>query len=107
MRSNYHKAAITLIKTIYPTLAIQEEVPLKIGNQTLYLDIYLPLLKLAIEVHGEQHYQENSYFYKSKADFYKAQKRDKDKEDFLKEQGITLIILKYNEQDKWKDQIIR
>ena len=76
-RSSFHLAARRLIISIFPTLQILEEVPVKISQPlTLYLDFYLPLTQTAIEVHGQQHYKFNSLFHKRKWDFIIQKKND-------------------------------
>jgi len=102
MKSNLHKQAVALVKELYPTVKIIEEYPIKVDRTTLYVDIFIPLLKLAIEVHGEQHYEMNSFYHNSKAEFYAQKKRDNDKLNYLNEAGYTVKILPYNEIDKWK-----
>ena len=57
LRSQYHLKARSLLKEIYPTCPILEEVPISIRrSETLFLDFYIPLHSLCVEVHGEQHY---------------------------------------------------
>ena len=60
-----------------------------------------------IEVHGSQHYEFNSFFYKSKADFYKAQTRDKKKASWANLNNITYVALPHTESnDEWRKRII-
>lgn len=98
--SKYHKRARALLKSLYPTARIYEETPIDIDGKQLYLDFYLPAIKLAIEVHGEQHYKYNSFFFNSKLEFAKAQKNDRDKKEWCKNNNITLIELPYNLKDE-------
>ena len=105
-RSNLHKAARELLKNKYPTLLVLEEVPLKPRPRTtLYLDFYLPLRKLAIEVHGQQHYKFSSLFHSSPSDFLDQKKRDRDKAEWCDINGIELIVLAHDEQEDWSELI--
>lgn len=105
MASSYHNAAREIIKEKYPTLQIIEEHPIKVEKTTYYLDFYLPLIKLAVEVQGSQHYEFSALFHGSQAGFIAQKKRDVAKAEFLEDKGIRLVALKFNEQEKWKDQI--
>jgi hypothetical protein len=105
-KSQYHLNARKLLQKKYPTLQILEEVTIPLRPQnTLYLDFYLPLIKLCVEVHGEQHYKFIPYFHTDKIGFLKQLGRDKDKEEWCKINNIQIIILKYNEIDDWENQL--
>lgn len=64
----------------------------------LELDVFLPDRKLAFEYNGEQHYMFSTRFHKSEQDFIDQQKRDVEKRARCREQGIKLIILRYDEE---------
>jgi len=102
-RSKLHLAARSIIREVYPYDRLLEEVP--IPKLKLYIDFLLPLRKLVIEVNGEQHYVYKPYFYESKLDFLKAQKRDREKTRVLEENGFEIITFRYDEKDKWKQQL--
>ena len=63
----------------------------------LRLDIYCPTYKLAAEYHGRQHFYYTARFYESKYDFHEAQKRDIKKAEMCKQQGIALVVFRYND----------
>lgn len=110
-RSKYHIKARNLLKEIYNSYRILEEVKLPGSTalnrkSVLYLDFYVPSIMLGVEVHGQQHYAYSEFFHKSKADFLKAKARDEDKIDWCKLNNIDLIILKYSEsEDEWRQRI--
>lgn len=64
----------------------------------LFLDIYLPQLKIAFEYDGQQHFEYNEHFHGSRDNFLKARRRDAEKDDLCEQQGITLIRVAYNEE---------
>ena len=103
--------ARNLLKEIYNSYRILEEVKLPGSTalhrkSVLYLDFYIPSIKLGVEVHGEQHYDYNPFFHRSKADFIKGQVRDDDKINWCELNGIELITLKYSESDdEWRQRI--
>lgn len=110
-RSKYHVRARNLLKEIYNSYRILEEVKLPGSTElhrksVLYLDFYIPSIRLAIEVHGEQHYEYNPFFHKSKADFLKSLARDDDKIKWCELNNIDIIVLKYSEsEDEWRNRI--
>lgn len=106
-QSSLHKAANAMLAEIYPTLTILQEVPIVVRkNHTLYLDFYLPLLKRAIEVHGEQHYKFVAHYHSNAMGFMKHKKRDIDKKEWCELNGIEHIELPYNESvEEWKLKI--
>lgn len=106
-KSSYHIKARSLIKQLFPTMQILEEVTIHARkNDILYIDFYLPLIRMAIEVHGEQHYKFVPMYHANQLAFLKAQKRDRDKKDWCVINGINLIELPYNENvDEWSNRI--
>jgi hypothetical protein len=106
-KSSYHLSARNIINIIYPTLQILEEVPIQLRkNETLYLDFYLPLKKVCIEVHGEQHYKFIAFYHNTILNFLKAQKRDKEKQEWCEINSIKHIILPYDKETEWRDIIV-
>lgn len=108
-KSHYHVAARLLLKELFPTQQILEEVwvPLR-QKDYCYLDFYLPLIRMAVEVQGQQHYKFNSFFHENERDFLLQNKKDRDKKAWLKLNQITLVELPYNEKiEEWKNRIIK
>ena len=110
-RSKYHLRARQLLKSIYHSYRILEEVKLpgstaRHRKGVLYLDFYIPQIKKAIEVHGEQHYAYNPFFHKGMADFILSQAKDEDKIEWCNINGIDIVVLKYSDSDsEWRTQI--
>ena len=107
-KSTLHLRARQLIKQIFPTMQILEEVPIPLRkSEVLYLDFYLPLNKFCIEVHGEQHYKFVAHYHNNKMGFIKHKKRDKDKQEWCNINNIRYIELPFDENDtKWQQRII-
>lgn len=107
-KSSLHLTARELLTSTYPTLQILEEVSIPIRkSETLYLDFYLPLNKLCIEVHGEQHYKFIQFYHNNMLSFIKSQKNDREKKEWCSINGIKYIELPYNETvEQWKLRII-
>ena len=106
-KSSLHLAARKLLVEYYPTLQILEEVPIQIRrSETLYLDFYLPLIKLCVEVHGEQHFKFVPFYHNSAINFLKAKRRDDDKQNWCYKNNIKYIMFAYNESyDTWKTKL--
>lgn len=60
------------------------------SGQRLELDFYLPELKAAIEVQGEQHFRYIPFFHKNYSQFLKRKKADFQKKIVCKRSGIEL-----------------
>ena len=106
-KSELHLRARVLLNDLYPTLQILEEVtiPLKKGV-TLYMDFYLPLKKMCVEVHGEQHYRFVSFYHGNMLNFINAKKRDREKEEWCELNGIRYVSLPFDFTDlQWKELI--
>lgn len=67
-----------------------------IGDK-LRLDVYCPSYKIAAEYHGRQHFFYTGRFFESKYEFEEAKKRDIKKVQWCKENGIALIVFRYND----------
>lgn len=108
-KSSYHLRVRKLLKEIYPTMQVIEEVmiPIKKGEIS-YLDFFIPLLNIAVEVQGQQHFKFSPVFHSTYRDFLLQKLRDKQKKAWLSLNGIELIEILYNEDDeKWKNQLSR
>ena len=110
-KSSIHKKAKILLDTIFPYDRILEEVSLpgtknQFRRGMLSADFFIPNRDLLIEVHGEQHYKFNNFFYKDKLSFYRAKVRDVDKKEWCELNNIRLVALDYNEDtDEWRRKI--
>ena len=108
-RSQLHLTARSLIKEIYPTLQICEEVSAQIKrDRKVFLDFYINTIKTVVEVHGQQHYKFNSLYHTSAQDFLNQKKRDQDLQDWCILNNLNYIELPFNEdKDKWHQRFIK
>jgi len=110
-RSRHHIRARKLIKEVYHSYRILEEVKLPGSTSAhkrsvLYLDFFIPNIRKAVEVHGRQHYEHIPFFHKSKADFILAKARDEDKIEWCEINDIEIITLKFSgSDDEWRKSI--
>jgi hypothetical protein len=107
-RSQLHVNARKILYDLFPTIQILEEVPINPRpGKTQFLDFYINKIKLAVEVHGQQHYKFNSMFHASAQDFLNQRKLDADKREWCLINNITLIELPHNEkEEEWRNRII-
>lgn len=104
--SQLHIRCRELLKEIMPQYKILEEVALTGCKPILYADFYIPVLTMVVEVHGQQHFEYNSHFFKTKAAFNRAKKRDRLKREWCEINDIEMVELNYNEDnDEWRDKI--
>ena len=108
-RSKLHLKARTILKDIFPTVQILEEVAAPITRtEKLFFDFYINTVKLVVEVHGQQHYKFNTLFHSSAQDFANQRKRDRRKAEWCEYNNITYVELPYNEDDdQWRIRINR
>lgn len=109
-KSAPHLKARELLKTCFPGYTIYEEIKLPgstnpKNKSVLYLDFFIPNLKLGIEIHGRQHFEYTPYFHKTKMGFLEHIKRDELKQQWCDKNSIKLIVLRYDEIDLWRMQI--
>ena len=106
-RSKLHLKARSILKDIFPTVQILEEVAAPITRtEKLFFDFYLNTVKLVVEVHGQQHYKFNTMFHTSAQDFANQRKRDRRKAEWCEYNNITYVELPFNEKvTEWKSRI--
>ena len=87
-------ALTAVMKKLLPGEEIINE--FHIGDR-LKLDVYCPKYKIAAEYHGRQHFFYTERFFDSKYDFEQAQLRDVKKAELCEQNGIALIVFRYND----------
>lgn len=92
-RSQRHTQVYESLRRLFGKVRIEEEYPIKIGGRMLYLDIYLPALKLAFEIQGKQHYVFSPYLHADRAAFRQQQQNDARKRDWCGENGVKLCLV--------------
>ena len=106
-RSQLHKTARLLLRDLYPTLQISEEVvvPLRKGKK-VFLDFYINTIKTVIEVHGPQHYKFNSLYHSCAQDFLNQKQRDRELQDWCNLNNLNYIELPFNEdEEQWQNKL--
>jgi very-short-patch-repair endonuclease len=104
--SKFHKTVGNFLKKKYSSLRIYQEYP--IPESRYYVDWYILDLKIAIEVHGQQHYRPVAFDgNKEQAELnYKTQiKRDRIKKELIEKAGWFYVVMKYDELDQINNKI--
>jgi hypothetical protein len=106
-KSTYHLTARKLLQEIYPTILVYEEVTIPIRNREVaYLDFYIPMLNMCIEVNGEQHFKYVPFFHKSIGGFVAQKRKDNEKSLWCEQNNIQIINLNYSETiDEWRSKL--
>lgn len=107
-KSKLHLKVRELIKSYYGLSKTLEEVSIKgfPRGKTLYLDFFIPNLKLVIEANGNQHTEHVGYFHSNKAKFLLAQNNDRLKKEWAELNGFKFIELFWNEtEDEWRKKL--
>lgn len=96
MISKGAKNLLEIVQELFPNQRIELEHNIA-DRGALFLDIYLPRLKIAFEFDGLQHFQYTEHFHGTRENFIKARKRDVQKDDLCRKLGIALVRVAYNE----------
>jgi hypothetical protein len=103
-RSDLHLRARAILRSMYPTQRVLEEVSLP--GTGLKADFYVPRLKMIVETHGEQHYKYVPHFHGSIEGMMLARANDSKKKDWCDLNNITYIELPFDKtDDQWKEII--
>lgn len=92
--SRGQSALTKVMQKLFPGQKIINEYHL---GEKLRLDVFCPEYKIGAEFHGRQHFYYTKRFFDSKYDFEQAQKRDLKKIELCKQNGITLVVFRYND----------
>lgn len=109
--SQYHSRARNLLTQVFPFDKPYEEVRLPGTKQAcmgkdLYLDFFILRPMIAVEVHGQQHYEYSPFFHGTKMDFVRAKGRDRKKAEWLEKNGITFVELPFYETvEEWTTRL--
>lgn len=101
--SKLQKEIYELVKDLYSAYVVEYEYPIADLNQRI--DIYVPILGIAIEIHGEQHYRYNSFFFADEFAWEKSKRLDTAKSQYLNSKGIKLVEIPYNTKIKTKEDL--
>jgi hypothetical protein len=100
--SALHKSILSLTQKIFPHFDVEQEYSIKVRNNfnrltTLYLDIFIPKLKVAIECHGRQHFECIKHF-GGKDSLKTQQMNDRLKAKWCEDNEVALVIVKYDDK---------
>jgi hypothetical protein len=100
--SGPHQRARTLLKSMFPLVTVLEEVPLP-GSDGLRLDFLILSDRIAVEVHGAQHFKYTPHFHGNRMGFLESRRRDSKKKEWCQLNNIKLVVLPDTEdEDVWR-----
>jgi len=102
--SQLHADTRDFLTEKYPAMQILEEVYLP--GESMFLDFYMPAMKLAIECQGVQHDKFVPHFHGSKMKFFAGKANDRRKLEWCQLNGIKLIYF-YPKEDveTWQQKL--
>lgn len=100
--SALHRKVHGLVKALFPQMTVFEnapvECPIRGRKTTLFVDLLVKELGVAIECHGRQHFEYVEHFHRSRHGFTEAQERDRAKAQSVQEAGIAYCIVRWDEE---------
>lgn len=88
---------LQIVQELFPNQRIELEYNVA-ERGALFLDIFLPRLKIGFEFDGRQHFEYVEHFHGSKDNFLRARRRDYEKTERCEQLGITLVRVAYYEE---------
>jgi hypothetical protein len=85
-----------LLRRAYPYSVILEEFP--VPGSRLYVDFFMPELRVAFEIHGKQHDKFTAHFHGNIKGFNKSRVRDNDKAQWCLANDIKLYEIRSEEE---------
>lgn len=101
--SKLHKTTFAVLKKQFPLSLIQQEFSIVVIDErgrknTLFLDFFMPQLRIAIECQGRQHFERVGFFQNSNGDGFKQQQNnDILKQEWCDENNVSLVIIRYDD----------
>lgn len=104
-KSKGHLLARQILKELYPGEWLLEEIPARVGKQTLYVDFIIKRWQIAVEVQGPQHTEFVQHFHGTQAGFRESIARDQQKRMWCETNQFILTELPYGEEDVWRKRL--
>jgi len=100
--SSLHRRVHAILKELYPNFTLTEEAPVKVnvGGRitTVFVDIKVAELGLAIECQGKQHDEFVPHFHGTRLDFARARERDRAKAQAILESGLSYLAISFRHE---------
>lgn len=92
VKSKGEEQLLAILKERFPKYAIWRNYHI---GENLSVDLYIPLLNIAIEFDGIQHFERVQFFHPTEKDFAEQQERDARKDAICEELHINLVRIPY------------
>lgn len=87
-----------VLREEFPHHRIFSQFTIKVGRKSLFLDYYIPVMKLAFEYDGQQHAEFNGFFHRTQKEFENSVNNDRLKEEWCASHNVTLIRINHKER---------
>jgi very-short-patch-repair endonuclease len=95
-----------LLKEVFPYVRIEKEVSVRYKGQQLYIDFYIPMYSIAVEVNGGQHDKFIKFFHQDISGYRSQVKRDHIKSEWAETNSINLITISYKNIPRTKEELL-
>ena len=86
------------LKEIFPQATVKSEYHVNFKGKRLFFDFYMSQYNIVVEVQGRQHYEFIKHFHGDWDGYNKSKLRDNLKIEYVDLNGLTLVIVDYNEK---------
>lgn len=102
--SALHKKTFAVLRELFPDFTVTEEESLEVEvagrKTTVFVDLMVRELNLAIECHGRQHFEYVEHFHGTQTAFRVAQQRDEAKAKAIIGSGKSYLVVRFDEEGK-------
>ena len=106
-KSAMHRVIAAKLRGLFPQFRVLEEQSLETRidgrKQTLYVDLFIKELNVAIECHGRQHFEFVAHFHGTEQRFREQQQRDQEKVRWLKAANYGVVVVRFDEYESLTD----
>ena len=95
-----------VLKDTFPNARIHSQYYVNVGRVKVFFDFFIPAVGVAVEIHGQQHYEFNKFYHRSKWDFLHQKNRDNLKALWCNENDVVLLEIKHDELPKTSEELL-
>ena len=100
--SALHRRVWSLLRELFPQYTLLENEPVEVHlggrDTTLYIDVLVKELGLAVEAHGRQHFEPVAHFHQGRKGFGESVQRDQAKAQAIEQAGLSYLMIPYTEE---------
>jgi hypothetical protein len=101
--SALHSEVFECLAELFPNYNIEQEKAISVKDGlgkpiTLFIDIVIKELKIAIECQGKQHFEPNAFFFSEKGAFQRSKDNDSVKKKWCKDNGYFFVEISFRDK---------